>query len=107
MFGRNTAVWLAAQRFYKESAEGLERSPNIPRDLKALKAKATKESQVYGQIAEPLFNAVYEMLKLESGMNEDQQPVTLNQWTITHPATKTPERLAMEAKKRERWGFHK
>lgn len=107
MFGRNTAVWLAAERFYRESAAGLDRSPNIPRDLKMLKAKALKEAQVYGGIADPLFKAVYEMLELESGMGEDQQPVTLNQWTITHPATKTPERLAMEAKKKERWGFQR
>ncbi len=105
MFGKNISAWLAAQRFYRESAAGLDRSANIPRDLKALEAKATKEARVYGDVAEPLFHAVIELLKIESGMGEDQQPVTLNQWTIAHPATKTPERLAMEQKKKERWGW--
>lgn len=101
-FGKNISCWMAAQRFYRESAQQLDRSANIPRTLKALERKSKSEAQVYGEIASPLFDAVMKMLKLESGIDfEGKKPFT-NEWTVTHPADREPA----EKPTKGRWGYH-
>lgn len=100
-FGRNISCWTAAERFYRESAQQLDRSANIPRTLKALERKSKSEAQVYGEIASPLFDAVMKMLKLESGIDfEGKKPFT-NEWTVTHPADRAPA----EKPRKKGWGY--
>jgi hypothetical protein len=90
-FGKNISSWLAAQAFYRETAAKLARSANIPRDLEKLDYNAKKEARAHDKEAEPLFRAVVEMLKMESGMGADQRSPKGNQWKIVHPAEREPE----------------